>query len=118
MWTDENYMRASWVNVANMFFHEVAGINVILQYSNTILDTILGDADSGFNARTGSYMISMTNLVAACISVWTVNAYGRRTLLLLGHSSMTVIHALIGTFIMTGFNVGVLVGICTFLFVY
>lgn len=118
MWTDENYMRASWVNVANMFFHEVAGINVILQYSNTILDTILGDSSSGFNARTGSYMISLTNLSAAIVSVWTINNFGRRTLLLLGHSGMTVIHTLIGLFIMIQFNVGVLVGICTFLVIY
>ena len=29
-WGNENYVRASWVNVINMIFHEVAGINVIL----------------------------------------------------------------------------------------
>jgi len=27
---DENYVRASWVNLINMIFHELAGINVIL----------------------------------------------------------------------------------------
>ena len=48
---DENYMRASWINIANVIFHELAGINVILQYSNTILETILGDTSSGFTPR-------------------------------------------------------------------
>ena len=27
---DENFKRASWVNVINIVFHELAGINVIL----------------------------------------------------------------------------------------
>ena len=27
---DENYVRASWINIANVIFHELAGINVIL----------------------------------------------------------------------------------------
>ena len=27
---DENYARASWINIANVIFHELAGINVIL----------------------------------------------------------------------------------------
>ena len=49
--TDENYVRASWVNIVNVIFHELAGINVILQYSNTILETILGDSSSGFTPR-------------------------------------------------------------------
>ena len=48
---DENYMRASWINIANVIFHELAGINVILQYANTILETILGDTSSGFTPR-------------------------------------------------------------------
>ena len=51
LWYDENYCRATWVNIWNAWFHEVAGINVILQYSNTILTNILGDDSGGFTAR-------------------------------------------------------------------
>lgn len=40
---DENFKRASWVNVINIVFHELAGINVILQYSNTILGIIFAE---------------------------------------------------------------------------
>ena len=50
LWYDENYCRATWINIINVIFHELAGINVILQYSNTILDNILGDS-GGFTAR-------------------------------------------------------------------
>ena len=52
--TDERYKRASWVNIAGIIFHETTAINVILLYSTTILEQILGDPDeqtSGFTAR-------------------------------------------------------------------
>ena len=60
----------------------------------------------------------MINLLAAAMSVYTINNYGRRPLLLWGHSLMTVIHAGIGIFIITEWNVFVLIGICAFLVVY
>ena len=114
---DENYMRASWVNIINIIFHEFAGINVILQYSNHILETIIGDSGA-FTPRQGTYVISMINFLSAVLSVWTINTFGRRILLLIGHAAMTVIHTAIGIFIITGANVAVLVGISAFLFVY
>ena len=70
---DENYMRATWVNIADIFFHEMTGINVILQYSNTILENIFGDdTSSGFNARTGTYVISWINFLSAGLAVYTI----------------------------------------------
>ena len=51
---DERYRRASWINVFNMIFHELTAINIILSYSETILEDILGDPatqTSGFTAR-------------------------------------------------------------------
>lgn len=114
---DENYMRASWVNIINIIFHEFAGINVILQYSNTILKEIMGD-DGAFSPRQGTYIISMINFWSSVLSVWTINTFGRRILLLIGHASMSVIHAAIGIFIITGADTAVLLGISAFLFVY
>ena len=117
LYSDENYVRATWVNLINVIFHELAGINVILQYSNTILDNILGDS-GGFTARQGTYVVGLVNFLSSLMSVWTINTFGRRFLLLLGHSSMALAHFLIGLFIITGFNAGVLAGIAFFLFVY
>mmetsp|Transcript_22111 Transcript_22111/g.29545 ORF Transcript_22111/g.29545 Transcript_22111/m.29545 type:complete len:138 (+) Transcript_22111:903-1316(+) len=114
---DENYMRATWVNIINIIVHELAGINVILQYSNTILLDILGE-DSGFTARQGTYVISGINFASVCMSVWTINKFGRRILLILGHTGCAIVHALIGVFIILEWNVGVLLGICAFLFIY
>ena len=116
-WHNENYRRASWINIANVIFHEATGLNIILQYSNTILDDILGDS-GGFTARQGTYVVGLVNFFASMMSVWTVNTFGRRTLLLVGHSGMSVAHFLIGIFIITNFNAGVLSGIALFLFIY
>ena len=52
------------------------------------------------------------------MSVWTINTYGRRILLLWGHGLMTFIHLLVGIFIITDNDYGVLAGILLFLFVY
>jgi len=113
-------MRAAWVNIFNIVFHELAGINVILQYSNTILESIIGadPPEGSFTARQGTYVISVVNFASCCLSVWTINTFGRRSLLMLGHISMAVIHAGIGIFIITDANAAVLIGICAFLFVY
>lgn len=35
--TDPKYVRCQWVNVWNIIFHELAGVNVIYIYSNTLL---------------------------------------------------------------------------------
>ena len=40
--TDERYKRASWVNFVAMIFHELTAINIIMAFSNTILEDILG----------------------------------------------------------------------------
>ena len=117
LWNDENYCRATWVNLFNVIFHEVAGINVIMQYSNTILDDILGD-DGGFTAREGTYVVGIVNFLAAAASVWTINTFGRRTLLVLGHSGITISHLMIGVCIIIDFNAGVLLGMALFLIIY
>ena len=116
--TDERYTRASWINVIMIMFHELTGINVVLMYSSTILENILGTGSSGFNARQGSYMVAFVNLFSSFTSIFAVKYFGRRTLLLLGHSGIFVAYMLMGWFVIIDFNYGVLVMICVFLFVY
>ena len=115
---DEKYVRASWTNVAYIVFHELTGINVILTYSNTILKNILGDKTSGFNARTGTYCVSVANTLSSMAGIWFTKTFGRKTLLLYGHIGIFLAHLLVGIFIVTGVNYGVLAMICFFLFAY
>ena len=116
--SDERYKRASWINVGYIIFHELSGINVILTYSNTILENILGDSTSGFNARTGSYCISLTNAGSSLASIWFVKTFGRKILLLYGHVGICIAYILCAIFTMTQVNYGSLGMICFFLFSY
>ena len=116
--SDEKYKRASWVNVVYIVFHELTGINVILTYSNTILENILGTKTSGFNARTGTYCISAANTLSSLVSIWFVRSFGRKTLLLYGHVGIALSHLLVAIFTITDVNYGVLAMICFFLFSY
>ena len=87
-------------------------------YSNTILKNILGTKTSGFNARTGTYVLSVANVVASMFGIWVVRTFGRRILLLYGHVGIFLAHFLVGIFTVTGVNYGVLAMICFFLFAY
>ena len=106
------------MNVVYIIFHELTGINVVLMYSSTILENILGNDPGSFNARQGTYLVATANLLASFTSIFTVRKFGRRTLLLVGHFSIFVSYMLMGTFVITSIDYGVLVMICVFLFCY
>ena len=101
-----------------VIFHELTGINVIMMFSNTILENILGTDPSGFNARQGTYMISIVTLLSGVLSIYTVSQFGRKPLLLIGHVGICLSHLLIGIFTITDVDYGVLVMICMLLFIY
>lgn len=96
--SDPEYTRCSWINIINIIFHELTGINVIFLYSNTILAIVCSGAS--FTPRQGVYMINIVNTFASGISIWTIRTFGRRPLLLWGHSGICITHILIGTFIL------------------
>ena len=119
--TDEKYKRASWVNFGEVIFHELTAINVILSYSNTILQNILGDPSeqtSGFTARQGTYVIAVSNFLASVLCIWTIRTFGRRPLLIFGHCGISLAYLLMGIFTIIGFNYGLLTMICVFLLIY
>ena len=115
---DERYVRASWINIAYIIFHELTGINVILLYSNTILEQILGTDTDGFNARQGTYVINIVNTLSTVFGIYCVRTWSRKGLLLYGHTGIAIAHLLIAIFIIIDFNAGVLTMICVFMFIY
>ena len=100
-----------------IIFHELSGINVIYIYSNVLLNRILVPG-SAFTPRTGTYIIAIANVCSFIVATWTVKTFGRKPLLFWGHLGIAVAHAMIGAFILTGFDMGILVMICVFIFVY
>lgn len=116
-WSDPEYVRCQWVNVGQIIFHELSGINVIYIYSNVLLNRILVPG-STFTPRTGTYLIAIANVAAFVVAIWTIQTFGRKPLLVWGHFGIAVAHALIGTFILIGFDIGIVVMICVFIFIY
>ena len=89
-------------------------------YSNIILTDIYGEdtGDGGFTPRQGTYVVALINLIGATTAIWTINKFGRRFLLLWGHTGVAFSHFMIGISICVDWNPGVLIGICLFLFIY
>ena len=106
-----------------MIFHELTAINIVLAFSTTILEDILGDPDeqtssSGFTARQGTYVVGLVNFLSACLCILSMRFFGRRTLLLVGHIGICLSYFFIAIFTITGADYGVLAMLCSFLLIY
>merc|ERR1712195_323208 len=113
--TDLEHRNSTWVNVANCFFHEVAGINVINLYSNQIFSS---GSSNLFTPRFGTLCLGFGNTIGALMSVPAIKSINRRTLLLGGQVAFFVVHAFIGYMSYIGSEEGVLLGIFVFLLAY
>jgi hypothetical protein len=96
-------------------FHELTGINSILIFSNTILANI---TEGGLSPRLGTILIGGINFVSAALSFLVIRVYGRRPLLLIGHTGIAICHGLVGLLTIYKVNYGVLVFMCLFIVVY
>ena len=52
----------------------------------------------GLSPRQGTYLVGIVNFLACIVSIYPVNKFGRRTVLLGGHICMTLFMVLIGVF--------------------
>ena len=102
-----------------MIFHELTAVNVVSAYSVTIFEDILGkDKTSGFTPREATYALGCMSVIGTFMSVFTLRAFGRRTLLLFGHIGMSITWLLMGIFTLIEFNYGCLGMICIFVLIY
>ena len=111
------YRRATWVNIGYLTFHEFTGANFIIFYSNTIFRQ-MSTPDSKFTPRTGTYMVGIIKCLSALSGMYIIKKVGRRTLVIFGHFTIAIIHALVGYFGIKGMSDEALVMILLFLCVY
>lgn len=76
-----------WVGILLSVFQQFVGINVIFYYSTTLWKSV-GFAES--DSFTISLITSITNVVATVIAVLLIDVLGRKLLLMIGSSIMTV----------------------------
>ncbi|KAI4129854.1 MAG: hypothetical protein LQ338_002037 [Usnochroma carphineum] len=98
-WTD-CFRRGCWrrthIGIGIMFFQQFVGINALIYYSPTLFQTM------GLNYSMQLIMsgvLNVTQLVGVSTSLWTIDRFGRRPLLLWGSFFMTISHLIIAVFV-------------------
>ncbi|CAD6573763.1 MAG: hypothetical protein ASARMPREDX12_006232 [Alectoria sarmentosa] len=94
-WTD-CFKRGCWrrthIAAGLMFFQQFVGINALIYYSPTLFKTM--GLDYSFQLIM-SGVLNITQLVGVVSSLWTMDKFGRRPLLLWGSCFMTLSHLII-----------------------
>ncbi|KAI4231722.1 MAG: hypothetical protein L6R40_007643 [Gallowayella cf. fulva] len=88
--------RRTQVGVGLMFFQQFVGINALIYYSPTLFETM------GLNYSMQLIMsgvLNVTQLLGVSTSIWTIDRFGRRPLLLWGSFFMTISHLIIAVFV-------------------
>lgn len=76
-----------WVGVIIAAFQQLVGINVIFYYSNTLWRSVGFSPEFASNA---SVITAVTNVVVTVVAIFLIDKVGRRPLLLVGSTGMTV----------------------------
>jgi MFS family permease len=79
-----------------MFFQQFVGINALIYYSPTLFETMGQDRDMQLIL---SGILNVTQLVGVATSVWTMDRFGRRPLLLWGSVAMCISHVIISALV-------------------
>ena len=99
--TNEHYTRASYLGMFLVLAVAANGSILFKAFGNQIFSSILAEDKSiEMTARTAIYLVGFANLLGAAISLWSVNTFGRRTLLLTGHTSIAIIQFTTGIFLL------------------
>ena len=69
------------------FFQQITGINAVFYYAPTIFEQAGGSTDSSFLQ---AIVVGLTNLVFTLVAIWLIDRLGRKPLLLIGTTCMTV----------------------------
>ena len=69
------------------FFQQITGINAIFYYAPTIFEQAGGSTDSSFLQ---AIVVGLTNLAFTLVAIWLIDRLGRKPLLLIGTTFMTL----------------------------
>ncbi|EUC46368.1 hypothetical protein COCMIDRAFT_25582 [Bipolaris oryzae ATCC 44560] len=88
--------RRTVVGVGIMFFQQFVGINALIYYSPSLFKTLGQDYEMQLLL---SGIINCTQLVGVATSLWTMDRFGRRSLLLSGAALMFICHLIIAVLV-------------------
>ncbi|KAH9879939.1 hypothetical protein J1614_001963 [Plenodomus biglobosus] len=88
--------RRTVVGVGIMFFQQFVGINALIYYAPSLFETLGQDYEMQLLL---SGIINCTQLVGVATSLWTMDRFGRRPLLLIGAGLMFICHLIISVLV-------------------
>ncbi|KKY20137.1 putative mfs monosaccharide [Diplodia seriata] len=98
-WTDcfkKGCWRRTHVGVGLMFFQQFVGINALIYYAPTLFETMGQDYDMQLVL---AGVLNVAQLVGVSSSLWSMDRFGRRPLLLTGAAVMGVAHIIIAVLV-------------------
>ncbi|KAJ3951803.1 hypothetical protein N0V92_011785 [Colletotrichum tropicale] len=98
-WTDcfkAGCWKRTQVGVLLMFFQQFVGINALIYYSPTLFATMGLDSNMQLIM---SGVLNCVQLVGVIPSLWTMDRFGRRSILLIGSALMFVSHTIIAALV-------------------
>lgn len=81
------YVTIMTISLGIAFFQQITGINAIFYYAPTIFEQAGGSTDSSFLQ---AIVVGLTNLVFTFVAIWLIDKLGRKPLLLIGTTCMTI----------------------------
>ncbi|GGD56351.1 sugar porter family MFS transporter [Muriicola marianensis] len=84
---DSKYTTIMIIALGIAFFQQITGINAIFYYAPTIFEQAGGSTDSSFLQ---AIVVGLTNLVFTLVAIWLIDRLGRKPLLLIGTTCMTI----------------------------
>ena len=81
------YVTIMIIAIGIAFFQQITGINAIFYYAPTIFEQAGGSTDSSFLQ---AIVVGITNLLFTLVAIWLIDRLGRKPLLLIGTTFMTV----------------------------
>jgi len=61
-----------------------------LSFSTSIFAETYAKTGTGLTPTVGSYLVGVVNLVGAAVGIWVVKSFGRRPIILVGHTIMFI----------------------------
>jgi len=116
-WRDERHRRSSCIAIALTASVWLCGFQVILNYANNIM-TQVDDEGSLLDPRQSVYVLGLSQFIGSLLSLWAVTAYGRRTLLLVGHLGCSILLAGLSLCVVWDLDVLLLALICIYSFLF
>ncbi len=84
---NNRYATIMIIAIGIAFFQQITGINAIFYYAPTIFEQAGGSTDSSFLQ---AIVVGLINLVFTLVAIWLIDKLGRKPLLLIGTTFMTI----------------------------